>query len=430
MSSPNPPVFLEHKLDKLYESNVYEPEYVVNITEDEENGNLSLQVGQTFETFEEVEAFLAQYCEQNGFEYRKRRVEYDDNNIIRKRTYECTKASQYQPKKDKDPEKHRNQSSGSIGCQWHLNVTCLKSTNITIRITKVVDEHNHPLSSNIKIHGPQFRQFSKEMKSDILEYLSAVPTMGARTLYGLLKVKRSARLQEKDDAQNMLQELYDLQRKEPGWIIETRIIGNDFRLGSILWMSPQQVQLWIRFHDVVITDDTYKTNRYDMALSLFMVIDNHNRTRIVAQALIEDETESTFQWILDCILRATNFIFPRVIFTDRDLAMAAAIKAKMPDTHHCICVFHINQNFIKNLKGKLPQSYLQNKLYPIRFSWAHCYTQVRFIAGVTTTQRAESKNNVLKLDDLHTFSLVQLTHQINVRIEEEKRYTEFENEKN
>ncbi|CAB4433928.1 unnamed protein product [Rhizophagus irregularis] len=32
--------------------------------------------------------------------------------------------------------------------------------------------------------------------------------------------------------------------------------------------------------------------------------------------------------------------------------------------------------------------------------------------------------------DLHTFSLVQLTHQINARIEEEKRYTEFENEKN
>ncbi|CAB4420817.1 unnamed protein product [Rhizophagus irregularis] len=165
MSSPNPPVFLEHKLDKLYESNVYEPEYVVNITEDEENGNLSLQVGQIFETFEEVEAFLAQYCEQN-----------------------MIKASQYQPKKDKDPEKHRNRSSGSIGCQWHLNVTCPKSTNI-IRITKVVDEHNHPLSSNIKIHGPQFRQFSKEMKSDILEYLSTIPTMGARTLYGLLSKK-------------------------------------------------------------------------------------------------------------------------------------------------------------------------------------------------------------------------------------------------
>src|SRR5207248_2825934 len=163
---------------------------------------------------------------------------------------------------------------------------------------------------------------------------------------------------DKDDAHNMLQELYDLQKEEPGWIIETRLIGDDLRLGSILWMSPQQVQLWIRFHDVVITDDTYKTNRYDMALSLFMIIDNHNRTRIVAQALIEDETESTFQWILDRILHGTNFIFPRVLFTDGDLAMAAAIKAQLPDTYHCICLFHMNQNFIKQLKGKLQDEFI------------------------------------------------------------------------
>ncbi len=52
-------------------------------------------------------------------------------------------------------------------------------------------------------------------------------------------------------------------------------------------------------------------------------------------------------------MHATNFLFPRVIFTDGDLAMAAAIKAKFPNIHHCICLFHINQNFIKQLKGKL-----------------------------------------------------------------------------
>jgi len=72
---------------------------------------------------------------------------------------------------------------------------------------------------------------------------------------------------------------------------------------------------------------------------------------------------------------------------------------------------------------------LQNKLYPIRFSWAYCYTQTQFTAGIITTQRAESENNVIKLDDLHTSSLVQLTHQIHARIEKEKRYNEFKNEK-
>jgi len=59
-------------------------------------------------------------------------------------------------------------------------------------------------------------------------------------------------------------------------------------------MLPQQVQLWIRFCDVIITDDIYKTNWYDMALSLFIIIDNHNQTQIVVQTLIEDKTESTF----------------------------------------------------------------------------------------------------------------------------------------
>ncbi|CAB5377369.1 unnamed protein product [Rhizophagus irregularis] len=259
-------------LNNFFNENMNTKDNLSDISDDfiseENDGNLSLQKGQTFETFEEVEKYLKQYCEQKGFEYCKRRVEYDNDNIVRKRTYECTKAAQYQPRKDKDPEKHRQRSSGSISCQWHLNVTCPKSTEV-IKISTIVNEHNHPLNPNIMIHGVQFRRFSEEMKSDILEYLTAVPTMGAQTIYRLLtkkypdiyihrknlynaiqEVRRCKRIEEKDDAENMLQDLYNLQKEDPGWVIETRIIGNDFRLGSVLWMSPQQVQLWMRFHDV------------------------------------------------------------------------------------------------------------------------------------------------------------------------------------
>ena len=75
------------------------------------------------------------------------------------------------------------------------------------------------------------------------------------------------------------------------------------------------------------------------------------------------------------------------------------------------------------------KSYLQNKLYPIRFSWAYCYTQTRFTAGTTTTQRAESENNTIKLGGLHTASLVRLTQQIHDRLEEERQYAEFEDQK-
>ncbi|CAG8738789.1 15598_t:CDS:2, partial [Rhizophagus irregularis] len=177
--------------------------------------------------FEEVEKYLKQYCEQKGFEYRKRRVEYDNDNIVRKRTYECTKAAQYQPKKDKDPEKHRQRSSGSIGCQWHLNVTCPKSTEV-IKISTIVDEHNHPLNPNIMIHGVQFRRFSEEMKSDILEYLTAVPTMGAQTIYRLLTKKYPDIYIHRKNLYNAIQE------EDPGWVIETRL-----HTASLVYLTQQ-----------------------------------------------------------------------------------------------------------------------------------------------------------------------------------------------
>jgi hypothetical protein len=46
----------------------------------------------------------------------------------------------------------------------------------------------------------------------------------------------------------------------------------DGRLTSIFWMSPKQKQLWLRYHDVVVNDLTYKKNRYDLILFVLIVI--------------------------------------------------------------------------------------------------------------------------------------------------------------
>ena len=59
MSSPNPAVLFERSssenFDELYNTYMLEPEDDSNFAEDEEDTNLSLQIGQTFESFEEVE---------------------------------------------------------------------------------------------------------------------------------------------------------------------------------------------------------------------------------------------------------------------------------------------------------------------------------------------------------------------------------------
>src|ERR1700733_5426307 len=92
-------------------------------------------------------------------------------------------------------------------------------------------------------------------------------------------------------------------------------------LTHLFWMSPEQQILWLRYHDVIMHDNTYKTNRYDRPLSLFVTPDNNLKTRIVAQAIVDDETH---EWVFQCIKEATG-VMPKVFVTDSDPAVNAAV---------------------------------------------------------------------------------------------------------
>ncbi|CAG8855885.1 1745_t:CDS:1, partial [Gigaspora margarita] len=122
-------------------------------------------------------------------------------------------------------------------------------------------------------------------------------------------------------------------------------------------MSPEQIERWLTFGDVVLNDNTSATNRYEMALSLFLVVDNHLSSRLVAQALTDDETKEAHIWILQQIKKATSEAIPYIIFTDADPALLAAIREEFPITNALHCMFHIAQNIPLNLKNNLRDRY-------------------------------------------------------------------------
>src|SRR3954447_3725411 len=98
-------------------------------------------------------------------------------------------------------------------------------------------------------------------------------------------------------------------------------------------MSPTQRDLYTKYNDIMIFDTTYNTNRFQMMLCVIAVIDNNFRTRIVACAVIEDESLNTYQWILNNILTETD-ISPEVIYTDSDPSMIRSINDIFPNAHH------------------------------------------------------------------------------------------------
>src|ERR1043166_3587699 len=139
------------------------------------------------------------------------------------------------------------------------------------------------------------------------------------------------------------------QQKEidPRWLV-FRGWDEDNTLTHLSWMTPCQVENWVRYSDCVINDVTHKTNRYGMALSLIVGFDNNRSNLIFAQGLLIDESLDSHIWMFSNIVNSTG-VRPVVIITDSDPAVDAAIRQVFTSTYPIHCAFHISQNLVKNL---------------------------------------------------------------------------------
>jgi len=95
--------------------------------------------------------------------------------------------------------------------------------------------------------------------------------------------------------------------------------------------------------NMVIYDTTFATNRYGFKLGLFVTVDAHLRTIILAQSLLLHETKDDFVWAFNAFKKYFK-IPPTVLFTDSDPAMAYAIKYVFPSTRHLLCTYHLSKN--------------------------------------------------------------------------------------
>ena len=459
-----------NKLQEEFESDNTVSSTNESVDSDEVNETFGLKLEDIFDDWDSVEKHVVNYATKAGFEVVKRRFEKNKNGIIVRRTFECKNSHEHHVKRKADIENNRERRSVKTKCPWRVNFNLL---NGIIRITSIYEEHNHPLIENIQNVVPKFHRLSPEMLEEV-EFLVNIGCGAGSIIRGLKKRFPDAIIYPKNvyeainlfrhnktkktDAAITYDKLIQMQRKEHGWFVEARVEGEDNHLTGLFWMRPSQIDLWERFHDVVINDNTSKTNQYQMYLSLTIVVDNHGRSRMVATAVVSDETKETYQWILECLLHATNGLAPKVLFTDADAGMIAAIHETLPETKHNYCIWHIRKNLEKNLKGKLGNIYIDfikawNKCrnsfsesefhkqwndllanFPIAkgylervlgtnvTSWALCYTHQSFNAGIQSTQRVESYNALIKKSVSRNTTLFELDIQIQLQLDKEEQF--------
>lgn len=440
--------------------------------------NINLEM--TFNSWDEVEVFLEDYGRRNGFTINKYRMEKNKTTqVITKRTFTCEFGGKFKSKKKESALQagtQRNTRTKKRQCPWHINFRFPeRATNISISL--FVNEHNHELRPDTFEFSSKYRELSKEMMDEV-ELMTKHGNLSITVQRNLLKgrfpnmnytdsdlsnaiqrIKNLNRSNMHNDASDLLISLVQKKQADPHFFLNFEL-DIDNRLTRLFWMTSEQITFWIKYHDVIINDNTAKTNVYNMPLSVFVGVDNNGRTRLLAQAIISDETFETYQWILQCTLQATDHQ-PVVFFTDADPAMDAAVPIKFPDSYHAHCIYHIGQNLPKNLKAKLgnlyndfigkfykcrnshcetlffarwndllenfplAKDYLLRVLWPTNKSWARCYLRQIFTAGIESTSRVEGMNGIIKRTLRSNSTLCQLVECLSERLVSETQKERF-----
>jgi hypothetical protein len=414
------------------------------------------------------------YGKTHGFTIIKKRLIRHEDSSIKHRSFGCEFGGHYQPRKQVDIDNHRDRKSKRQQCPWNANFNSSKNSH-NIVLTTFNDCHNHALFPNTKDYSTKYRCISEDVLREI-QFLTENGNLPIMTQRKLLKAKFptssildcdlanaiqkfKVKTNEVHDASNLLKMLIQLKSNEPGWFVEFQL-DEENRLTRLFWMSPEQITLWLEYHDVVLNDNTAKTNQYQMPLSLFLIVDNNTKSRLVAQSLVSDETVESYKWILECTKSAT-MTEPMVFVTDADPAMDAAIVQIYETTYPIHCIFHISENLPKNLKAKLGNEYdsfvqdfflcrnslceelfyerwtkliekypnanhyLMRALFPSRKSWARAFTSNTFTAGIQTTSRVESYNNIIKRELAACSSLCDLRSALDARLKNEAQWNRF-----
>ncbi|KAA3484749.1 protein FAR1-RELATED SEQUENCE 5-like [Gossypium australe] len=104
--------------------------------------------------------------------------------------------------------------------------------------------------------------------------------------------------------------------------------SDETRVGykALIYVSKKHVNKWMayKYFGDVAFDPTYLTNRYKIPFVPFTRV-NHHHSILFGCALLWDEIEETFVWLLNTWLEAMFSFHPKTIITDQDGGIINAV---------------------------------------------------------------------------------------------------------
>nr|XP_040253250.1 protein FAR1-RELATED SEQUENCE 5 isoform X2 [Aegilops tauschii subsp. strangulata] len=396
-------------------------------------------VGTTFDSSQEAYEFYNLYSWECGFGIRHGKSRTNTNNYRSMHELVCQCA---------DKARKENASSCKTDCKAMIKL--LRTKDHGWYVSAFVKEHNHRLSlgydakmqwnshNHIDAISQDFIKNLRENNISITKVYNILGGLGAGPQAvpyrkQLLRTLCSRYSQEtiKDDLSKTMSLLQEMKAQDNNLKVEVDVDAEG-RVRSMLWCTGKNRQDYVHFGDVVTFDTTYKTNLYNMPFGLFVGVNNHFQSVIFGGVLMREETEVAFKWVFSTFVTIMDNKQPVTILTDQAQAMKGAIESALPEARHRWCKWHVLRDAKEKIghvynkfsgfkkqfhplindimcveefedrwsklveKYKLNNNDYMTRLFDKRAMWAKPYFKEIFCAGMTSTQRSESANHMLK----------------------------------
>ncbi|CAO2165069.1 unnamed protein product [Urochloa humidicola] len=394
--------------------------------------------GTTFNSVTEAKEFYNLYSWEKGFGVRLNRGYSNREHFHARQDIVCSCEG-----------RPRNPNSASARTDCKAKIRLLRGPEDCWYIKTVIDNHNHRLTEGYDenkqwpSHGdldPTTKDFIRKLRENNVSLSRVCNILGVSNNAAPTCIRKEAvrswcaKLSQQnlaDDMAKTMKLLQEMKKNDP--LLEVRFRSNsNGTLNSMLWCTGKNRWDYSNFGDAITFDTTYKTNLYSLPFGLFVGVNNHFQSVIFGGVLLTSEKTKDFHWAFSEFIDIMGGKAPVTMLTDQCAAMAAAMQTAMRNTKHRWCRWHVLKDAKKYLgayfskhsrfksefkelvtfvsdqkefesrwkqlvaRYKLTKNRYLKRLFRKRKLWAKPYFMDTFCAGMTSTQRSESANHMLK----------------------------------
>ncbi|KAH9698471.1 protein FAR1-RELATED SEQUENCE 5 [Citrus sinensis] len=345
-------------------------------------------VGKEFVSEAEAKSFFIEYARVMGFGVRRHNKRRNTKGKLIGRIWVCSRQGFRQKKfVERENRKREARPITRTGCGVEFRVAIKDDTSRWV-CTHFNGNHNHNLTPPHHVHYIRSHRRLSEADISTASSLNAVGMRPSqiheymversggyrdvgylrKDVQNRLDYEKRRQLQEYD-AEACLSYLEGKRSVDPAFYYDFTINEHN-RLGDLFWCDGGARADYALFGDVLAFDATYRTNAYRKPFVVLLGINHHRRSIVFGFALLSDETEHTYTWLLQTFLLAMEGKQPKTVITDGDKAMRNAISNKFSDAHHRLCCWHLSRNAQANVNKDFTTDFRQCMLRP--------YTEERF----------------------------------------------------